>query len=65
MNQKFIIKFEKGIYEQTYKLSELDIIGGINGVFKIIDDDFISHVVQRFRAMKVDFNEAYTRSENA
>jgi hypothetical protein len=24
MNQKFIVKFEKGNFEQNYKLSELD-----------------------------------------
>lgn len=64
MNQKFIIKFEKGAYEQTYKLSELDIVDGVNGVFKIIDVKFIDTVVQRFAHMRTDFHEAYTRSEN-
>lgn len=64
MNQKFIIKFEKGIYEQTYKLSELDIPEGVDGVFKFIDNEFLTTVVERFTQMRTDFNKAYTRFEN-
>lgn len=64
MNQKFIIKFEKGIYEQTYKLSELDITEGVNGVFKLIDNEFIAAVTKRFAQMRTDFNKAYTRLDN-
>ena len=64
MNQKFIIKFEKGIYEQTYKLSELDITEGVNGIFKLIDNEFIAAVTERFAQMRTDFNKAYTRLDN-
>jgi len=64
MNQKFIIKFEKGIYEQTYKLSELDITEGVNGVFKLIDNEFIAAVTERFAQIRTDFNKAYTRLDN-
>lgn len=35
MNQKYIIKFEQGTLEQSYKLSELDLTGGgANEVFR-------------------------------
>lgn len=64
MNQKFIIKFEKGIFEQTYKLSELDITEGVNGVFKLIDDEFIAAITECFAQMRTDFNKAYTRLNN-
>ena len=64
MNQKFNIKFEKGAYEQTYKLSELDMVEGVNGVFKLIDEVFIGRVVAQFAHMRSDFNEAYIRAEN-
>ncbi|MFN8407029.1 MAG: hypothetical protein U0X71_06065 [Sphingobacteriaceae bacterium] len=64
MNQKFIIKFEKGIYEQTYKLSELDFSGGVDDVFQLIDEAFITTVTARFAEMKSDFNEAYLRFES-
>lgn len=61
MNQKYLIKFEKGNYEQTYKLSELDIIDGINGIFKLVDDEFIKKVKERFAQMRDDFSSAYKR----
>ncbi|WP_423149236.1 hypothetical protein [Rubrolithibacter danxiaensis] len=63
MNMKYLIKFEKGALEQTYKLSEIDITEGVNGVFKILDDEFITSVVQRFDFMRTDFHEAYKRNE--
>ena len=63
MNMKFLIKFEKGAFEQTYKLSEMDIAEGIDGVFKILDEEFIGLVVKRFDEMRKDFQNAYTRNE--
>jgi hypothetical protein len=61
MNMKYIIKFEQGTLEQTYKLSEMDIINGIDGVFEILDEAFITVVVARFASMRTDFIESYNR----
>lgn len=63
MNQKFLVKFEKGTMEQTYKLSEMDMTDGVNSVFEILDDEFIGLVVKRFDDMKADFHAAYNRHE--
>lgn len=63
MNAKFIIKFEQGTFEQTYKLAEIDVVGGVNGIFEIIDDEFIETVSNRFISMRTDFNAAYGRHE--
>ncbi|SFS53429.1 hypothetical protein [Sphingobacterium wenxiniae] len=63
MNQKFIIKFEQGSLEQSYKISEADIIGGVNGVFELLDQQFIQEVVQQFSTMRNSFKEAYSRYE--
>lgn len=63
MNQKFIIKLEKGVFEQIYKISELDVTDGLNGVFKILDDQFMKNASERFHQMRNDFNEAYQRYE--
>lgn len=63
MNMKYIVKFEKGILEQTYKLSEVDLIDGVNSVFQILDEEFIGAVVARFNAMAEDFSSAYQRHE--
>lgn len=59
MNQKYIIKLEKGIFEQVYKISEIDVPDGVDGVFKILNDDFLKKASSRFNEMKVDFNHAF------
>jgi hypothetical protein len=63
MNMKFLVKFEKGTLEQTYKLSEIDMTDGVNSVFEILDEEFIATVVKRFDEMRGDFNSAYKRHE--
>ena len=61
MNNKYIIKFEQGTIEQTYKLAEMDILNGVNGVFEIIDEAFIQSVLENFKLMRVEFISAYNR----
>ena len=64
MNQKYIIKFEQGTFEQSYKLSELDLSGGgVNDIFEILDEEFIATVIERFKLMRGDFNLAYKRHQ--
>ena len=64
MNQKYIVKFEQGQLEQSYKLSELDLTGGgANEVFEIIDDEFLATVTERFKLMRTDFLAAYKRQQ--
>ena len=64
MNQKYIVKFEQGTLEQSYKLSELDLTGGgPNEVFQILDEEFISTVIDRFKTMRSDFSTAIKRQE--
>ncbi|KQN38856.1 hypothetical protein ASE92_05385 [Pedobacter sp. Leaf41] len=64
MNQKYIVKFEQGTFEQSYKLAELDLSGGgVNDVFEILDEEFIASVVDRFKIMRTDFTLAYKRHQ--
>ncbi|MCX2480693.1 hypothetical protein OQY15_16425 [Pedobacter sp. MC2016-15] len=64
MNQKYIIKFEQGSLEQSYKLSELDLSGGgVNEIFQILDEEFIATVVEKFKGMRTDFSAAYKRQQ--
>lgn len=63
MNQKFIIKFEQGTLEQSYKIAEADIIGGVNGVFELLDEAFLKTVEETFQQMRSNFVEAYKRYE--
>ena len=64
MNQKYIIKLEKGTFEQIYKISELDIPEGVNGVFQLLDSEFIKSAAERFNQMRIDFNQAYKRYDS-
>ncbi|WDF53528.1 hypothetical protein [Mucilaginibacter sp. KACC 22063] len=61
MNQKFIIKIEKGALEQIYKIPEIDLTDGVNSVFEILDELFLKTVNERFVAMQKDFKETYFR----
>ncbi len=53
-NNKFIIKFEAGMYEQTYKISEME-VSGEDEVEEMLGDSFMEKVVQRFKDMSDDF----------
>ncbi|WP_353137546.1 hypothetical protein [Pseudopedobacter sp.] len=61
MNMKYIVKFEQGALEQTYKLAEMDLIKGIDSVFEILDEEFITMVADRFDAMRAFFMGAYKK----
>lgn len=61
MNQKYIIKFEQGSLEQTYKIAEADILNGVNGVFEILDEEFISKVLENFSNMRTAFIDNYNK----
>ena len=64
MNQKYIIKFEQGQLEQSFKLSELDLTGGgANEIFQMLDEEFIITIVERFKTMRSDFSAAYQRHQ--
>ena len=63
MNGKYIIKFEKGSFEQTYKLAEMDLLEGLDGVFQLLDEEFIQAVGARFDEMLSDFSSTWKRYE--
>ena len=61
-NGKYIVKIEAGPYEQTYKVSELDLIDP-EAVPTLLDEPFLSRVAQRFREMDTDWQAAGERNE--
>jgi hypothetical protein len=61
MNQKYIIKFEQGNLEQTYKIAEADIVDGVNGVFELLDEEFVNKVLQNFITMRTSFIDTYNK----
>lgn len=54
-NQRYLIKFERGRCEQTFKVDELD-VGGIDDLKARISPEFIAKTVQRFEAMHSDLS---------
>jgi len=61
MNNKFIVKIEQGVYEQTYKIAEADLVDGVDSIFEILDEAFLKTVLSRFIEMRKDFKETYNR----
>jgi len=55
MNDKFIIKFEAGNMEQTFKVSQSE-VPGIEAIDKMLDDVFIKRVIERFNEMFLSFS---------
>lgn len=52
-NNKYLVKFERGMLEQTYKFSEFD-VAGEDEIKSMIDDAFVSKVGVRFSEMARD-----------
>jgi len=61
MNQKFIIKFEQGSLEQSYKLAEVDVVGGVNGIFEMLDEAFMKNVLDLFAQMRTAIIDTYNK----
>ena len=61
MNQKFIVKMERGVYEQIFKVAEMDLTDGVNSVFELLDEAFLAKAAERFTEMNKDFRDTYNR----
>lgn len=48
-NQKYIVKFEQGLVEQTLKFESLEFDGGEEEVRRRLTDDFILNVIETFK----------------
>ena len=62
-NGKYLLKLEKGFLEQTYKVSEMDVMGE-EEVRKLLDDTFLEKAIARFADMGKDLQAAQSRLED-
>jgi len=60
-NGKYLLKFESGGYEQTYKISEMDMTGDDDIVKLLSDTEFMNLVTERFKTMHKDFADAINK----
>lgn len=56
-NGRYLVKFEYGLLEQTYKVSEMDLTSE-SDIGEIVSEAFISKVMTRFSEMERDFGQA-------
>ena len=57
MNEKYQIRFEAGNMEQIFKIAHNE-VNGIEGIKKMVDDEFLEKVMIRFNEMFLAFNHA-------
>lgn len=53
-NEKYLVKFELGLYEQTFKIDEYE-VADVDELKSLISVDFIKKVMQRFDDMHADW----------
>ncbi|MEL6562312.1 MAG: hypothetical protein AAFQ94_29335 [Bacteroidota bacterium] len=56
-NNKLLIKVEQGAFEQTYKISEMDLLPGVDLSEVVMENSFLEKVEGRFKEMEADFNQ--------
>lgn len=55
-NEKYLVKFEMALYEQTFKLDEYE-VADVEELKSLISEDFMKKVMQRFDEMHKDWKE--------
>ncbi|MGD1841529.1 MAG: hypothetical protein ACFB0B_11630 [Thermonemataceae bacterium] len=58
-NQKYLIKYERNGFEQTYKISEMDVTGEQEVEESALSEDFIQDVLKRFKAMQKEWQQLF------
>lgn len=56
-NNRYLIKLEAGLMEQTFKLHEYD-VASEEDVKKIVSEEFINQAIGRFHEMAVSLHHA-------
>jgi len=61
MDNKLSIKFESGLFEQTYKFRESDQLSTFEDIQNLVDDGFINDVLEELKTMNQLKNRAFSR----
>lgn len=61
LNDKYQVKFEAGSMEQTFKIAQNE-IQGMEGIKKLLDDEFMRKIMERFNEMFLSFKGAKERN---
>jgi hypothetical protein len=60
-NNRYLVKFERGYLEQTFKIDQFDVAGD-EALKKIVDPEFIKSTLEHFEVMEKSWAEAVGRS---
>ncbi len=58
-NAKYLVKIELGQFEQTFKIAESDVEGGVEEVKRMVTDQLLRNSLERFLSMRTDWEEAF------
>jgi hypothetical protein len=62
MDNKLSVKFETGLYEQTYKFRESEGLKNFEDIKKLVDEPFVNNVLAQFERMHSTKLEAMDRN---
>jgi len=62
MNNRYVVKLEVNMLEQTYKFHEDDNLRTLQDIEKVIDETFLNECIKRFAEMNKSRGEAYQRT---
>lgn len=60
-NNRYLIKLELGLLEQTYKVQEYD-VASEDEVKRLVDETFVSTAMQQFEGMQQALRDALQRT---
>lgn len=58
---RFLVKFESGLYEQTYRFRMGNAINSVEDIRYFIDPEFVHHVIRHFATMHLEASKAMGR----
>lgn len=61
-NNRYLLKFERGLLEQTFKINEYDVTNE-KELYQLVDQDFIAAVLNHFDLMEESFNLSMRRND--
>ena len=62
MNNRYVLKLEANMLEQTYKFHEDDKLRTMADIEKMVDETFLNECIKRFSDMNKSRGEAYQRN---
>jgi hypothetical protein len=59
-NNRYIIKLEKSLFEQTFKIDQFE-VAHEKDIEKLVDEPFIKQAIERFSSMTASLHDALQR----